>query len=103
MRTGRILPKEEPGNANEPAVAEHEDYDSQGRLKLHTDFAGQVTEYTYDNLGSVSVKRLFAVNAYQNGTGTPGETISYEYDNLGRQTKITDESSGRHAGEHLHV
>ena len=60
-------------------------YDSFGRVSVQTDFAGQQTVTTYDSLGRVESEDYYAA-----GASTPGETMVYQYDALGRQSQITD-------------
>jgi len=98
LRVGRTLPKD---HDDDPDVAEHETYDALGRPKLHADFKGQVTQFVYDDdaslptpqrtyLGNLVQKRLYGnMGAYSAGTAT--ETISYEYDDLGRQISVSDQ------------
>ncbi len=63
-------------------------YDGYGRLSSITDFAGNKTVYGYDTLGRVQTKTLYA-----NGQSNPGETITYHFDNWGRNDTVTDLTS----------
>ena len=78
---------------------EHKEYDSRGRLSLHTSFEGVVTQYIYDDdplltvtnpAGRLAEKRFYDdATAYANGSGTPSETWSYTYDAFGRERTVT--------------
>jgi RHS repeat-associated protein/uncharacterized repeat protein (TIGR01451 family) len=74
-----------------------------GRQILHISFEGMVTENVYDDRpgagGRLSQLRIFAsVAAYNNGQGTPDETIAYTYDGFGRVIQVTDTTaSGQQA------
>ncbi|HEV3082404.1 MAG TPA: PKD domain-containing protein, partial [Gemmataceae bacterium] len=60
-------------------------YDSFGRISAQTDFAGQKTQYHYDTLGRVDTKTFYAA-----GSTSPGETMAFSFDSLGREYQITD-------------
>jgi RHS repeat-associated protein len=60
-------------------------YDAFGRTDTHTDFAGQQSKVQYDPLGRVALDSFFAANSQ-----TPGETLAYHYDSLGRVDQLTD-------------
>ena len=88
--------------------SECQSYNSLGQLEFKADFKGQVTEFLYDALGRVQEKRLYAANnnvgggvptgdpcdATTNLPSTPDETITYIYDELGRQAQITENVGG---------
>jgi RHS repeat-associated protein len=64
---------------------ETSNYDGFGRLWTQWDFAGNKTVYGYDTLGRVHTKTLYA-----SGSSTAGETITYHFDNWGRNDTVTD-------------
>jgi RHS repeat-associated protein len=63
-------------------------YDAFGRLSTQTDFANLQTVYHYDALGRVYEKDY-------SGGSNPSETVSYQFDSLGRENQITDTVSGQ--------
>ena len=63
---------------------ESQSYDNFGRLVSTTDFKGQITEYLYDSLGRLETRNYFEI-----GAATPSESITYTYDDLGRQDIVT--------------
>jgi RHS repeat-associated protein len=70
-------------------------YDARGRQTLHVDFAGRVIENVYDDSatgrGRVGEVLFFDdLTAYDNGNGTPAETVANTYDDLGRMTTVVD-------------
>jgi RHS repeat-associated protein len=74
-------------------------YNDLGQLVLHVDFEGHVVEYIYDNAagagGRLAEKRLFDnLTAYDNGQGTPAETVQYTYDAFGRLVHLVDSLTG---------
>jgi RHS repeat-associated protein len=73
---------------------ERSEYDDWGRKSLYVSFEGVVTQYLYApcgcSAGRLIEQKFFADEAaYNNGQGTPAETISYGYDGLGRVIRIT--------------
>jgi RHS repeat-associated protein len=70
-----------------------------GKPELHVSFEGVVTQYVYDERPGAN-HRLLALRyfpseaAYNNGQGTPSETIGYVYDGLGRVIRLTHDHSG---------
>jgi RHS repeat-associated protein len=78
---------------------ERTEYCDCGRPVLHVSFEGVVTQYVYDDRpgsdGRLAALRYFPSEAaYNNGQGTPAETVSYRYDGLGRVIQITDDRGG---------
>lgn len=67
-------------------------YDDQDRQTLHVSFEGNVTQSVYDsNSGNLSQTLLYpSLTAYDNGQGTPSETINYTYDAFGNQIEAQD-------------
>lgn len=64
---------------------ENATYDSFGRENISTDFKGQQTQNHYDSLG-----RLYEKDFYAAGATSPGETVVYSFDSLGREYQYTD-------------
>ena len=64
---------------------ERQEFEPYGRLGRATDFIGQVTEFTYDTLGRISAKKLYAA-----GASAPSQTLTLTYDALGRTSQISD-------------
>jgi hypothetical protein len=58
--------------------AEFWDYDELGRLKLHTDFKGQVAGCFYDSIGRLEYKKYYA--DYADYPNDPCSVTLYEYD-----------------------
>ena len=72
-------------------------YDAMGRLKTRTNAQGETITYTYDEVGNItkietptqSISKTYdALNRLKSVTDTQG-TTTYEYDAIGRQTKVT--------------
>lgn len=81
QQTGRTLPS---GNTEEIR------YDVRGRPTVHVSFEGVVEQRVYDDTsvggGRLAERRFFdSLTAFNDGTGTPIEFISYRYDALGRE------------------
>jgi RHS repeat-associated protein len=73
---GRQISRKMPAGQTESKA-----YNNLGQLYLKTDFKGQTTEFSYDSFGRLQS---------QLSAGAMPVTISYEYDNLGRQHQVTD-------------
>ena len=69
---------------------ESQAYNDLGQLTHKADFKTQVTEFLYDTLGRVNAKRLYASGADVPPAVPPLETITFNYDNLGRQHQIVE-------------
>ena len=81
-------------------------YDSHGRMKTHTDFNGQISVNIYDDevdpliplaerthLGRLVFQRLYLTAAQYAATpNSPTEVVHTQYDDLGRQLSVTDNS-----------
>ncbi len=67
-------------------------YDDQNRQTLAFSFEGNVTQSVYDpNTGNLAQTLLYpSIAAYDNGQGTPSETINYTYDAFGNQVEAQD-------------
>ena len=67
-------------------------YDTQNRQTLAVSFQGNVTQSVYDPItGNLAQAILYpSLAAYDNGQGTPSETISYTYDAFGNQVEAQD-------------
>ena len=75
-------------------------YNSLGQLQFKADFKGQVTEFLYDPLGRLQQKNLYPSGEGGIPTGnpcdftnlppTPDKTISFSYDQLGRQSQVEE-------------
>jgi RHS repeat-associated protein len=77
---GHQLSQTLPGNQTERTS-----YDAFGRKDTHIDFKGQKEQFHYDGLGRVDTKTFLAA-----GSTTPGETVTYQLDSLGRVNHVTD-------------
>ena len=73
---GRQISRKMPAGQTESKA-----YNNLGQLYLKTDFKGQTTEFSYDSFGRLQS---------QLSAGAMPVTISYEYDNLGRQHQVSD-------------
>ena len=70
-------------------------YNDNGQLELSIDFEGRHTVFTYDTLGRLETKEYFPDAAtWNNGTGTPTETVSYTYNSLGGLEDTDDSANG---------
>ncbi len=88
-QTSRQLP--EGVIAGDGSFTETMQYDALGQLELSIDFEGRHTAYGYDGLGRLASKAYFVdAAAYDNGNGTPAETVDYTNDALGRVIEIDD-------------
>jgi fibro-slime domain-containing protein/RHS repeat-associated protein len=66
-------------------------YDAKGQQKLYIDFEGRYTAFDYDQFGRLISKKYYAsASVYNNGAGTPGQTIVYTYDTFGRLVSTND-------------
>ena len=85
--------------------SECQSYNTLGQLQYKADFKSQVTEFLYDTLGRVSQKRLYPnvgadvpvgdpCDYATNLPSTPDQTITFTYDQLGRQSQIEENSGG---------
>jgi RHS repeat-associated protein len=68
-------------------------YDDRGRRTLHVSFQGVVTRYLYDDdtgaQGRLVETQFFTdLTAYDDGNGTPDETVEYVYDAFGQQVEL---------------
>jgi YD repeat-containing protein len=78
--------------SNAEGQTETMQYDSQNRQTLAVSFEGDVTQYVYDpTTGNLSQKLLYpSLAAYDDGQGTPSETVAYTYDAFGRVVEVAD-------------
>jgi RHS repeat-associated protein len=78
--------------SNAEGQTETMQYDSQNRQTLAVSFEGDVTQYVYDpNTGNLAQKLLYpSLSAYDNGQGTPSETVSYTDDAFGQVVEVDD-------------
>ena len=81
--------------------SECQSYNALGQLEYKADFKGQVTEFIYDTLGRVQEKRLYNNNSQTDNCSlitannfvpstSPDEVVTSSYDELGRQSQITE-------------
>ena len=75
-----------PATLEHPNRTEHAEYDDYDRVARKIDFTGQVTAFSYDDLGRV-VERLFYADA--NPLTPVARTYMFTYDELGRQQSIS--------------
>ncbi len=68
---------------------ESQAYNELGQLHTRIDFKEQITEFLYDGLGRVTTKNLYENQSFFDSR-TPNESISFAYDDLGRQSAITE-------------
>jgi YD repeat-containing protein len=82
-------------NGTTPGATESWTYDQYGRELTHTDFDGNVATYTYYTTygGGAYAGSVEQVTYTPVGSMTPNETVTYQYDSLGRQDMITDVTS----------
>jgi large repetitive protein len=76
----RQLSRTLPGGATETWQ-----YNTLGQLTQHLDFKGQKETSSYDSRGRLQGKQWLAV-----GSQTPGDSVGYHYDSLGRMDSYTD-------------
>ena len=92
QQVARTLPL---GVQNGSGFVETSSYNDNGQLELSIDFAGRHTVFTYDTLGRLETKEYFPDAAtWNNGTGTPTETVSYTYNSLGGLEDTDDSANG---------
>lgn len=70
-----------------------------GQVTLHVDLEGRVTRYVYDNTpegqGRLIREEFWSTEtAFTADPGTPEQTITYTYDDLGRQETVVDSLNG---------
>jgi len=74
---------------------EHRHYNLDGSLDYTVDFEGRVTAYEDDQYGRLKFKRFYASEAdYDSGAGTPGQTVTYGYNDQGELESISDSLNG---------
>ncbi len=77
------------------------EYDGDGRVKKEKSADGSTAEYTYNVNGQVEKKTVYGGAGTDSSSGETEETsvsskvYSYEYDLMGRVTKVTDPAEGR--------
>ena len=70
---------------------ETKSYNDYGQVARKTDFKGQVTAFTYNNLGRISEKGYFPdTSAYE--ADTPVRTEDYVYTDSGQRDTVTVEN-----------
>ncbi|QDU62393.1 tRNA(Glu)-specific nuclease WapA precursor [Planctomycetes bacterium Pan216] len=71
-------------------LTESFEYDDRGRMTLHVSFEGVVKTYGYDAQGMLEQESYYDDLAqYADGTGTPTETVTHQYDAFGREIDVT--------------
>ncbi|MEX1232941.1 MAG: putative Ig domain-containing protein [Planctomycetaceae bacterium] len=96
QQLSRTLPL---GIGTEDDFTERMEYDIFGRQVLAITFEGKVIRFVYDEgtetekgTGRLLAKEFFDnLSTYDNGNGTPAETIAFSYDAFGRLVAVVDE------------